>query len=107
ATTHQRDPDSGAFEYVHATPSVSSTIEHVVLNPYWWVPADIVKNEIEPEIAKNPWYLTQHNYEWAEDDRGEAALRQRPGPGNALGKVKINFPNDHQIYMHDTPEKEL
>ncbi len=107
ATTHKRDPVSGAFEYVHATPSVSSRIEHVVLNPYWWVPADIVKEEIEPAIAKNPWYLSEHNYEWTEDDRGEAALRQRPGDNNALGRVKINFPNEHQIYMHDTPERPL
>lgn len=107
STTHERDPETGAFAYVHATPSVRSRIEHVVLNPYWWVPADIVRNEIEPELARNPWYLQENDYEWAEDDRGEAALRQRPGPKNALGKVKLNFPNDHQIYMHDTPEKQL
>ena len=106
ATTHERG-DAGAFEYVHATPPVSSEVEHVVFNPYWWVPASIREKEIEPQIAKNPWYLSENNYEWAEDDRGEATLRQLPGKGNALGQVKINFPNDHQIYMHDTPEKEL
>lgn len=106
ATTHERN-EAGAYEYVHATPSVSSTIQHVVLNPYWWVPADIVQKEIEPEIAKNPWYLSENGYEWAEDDRGQAALRQVPGENNALGRVKINFPNDYAIYMHDTPEKSL
>ena len=107
STTFERDEDSGAHAYVHATPSVSSQIEHVVLNPYWWVPADIVKNEIEPEIAKNPWYLAENHYEWAEDDRGEATLRQTPGDHNALGRVKINFPNDFQIYMHDTNKRDL
>lgn len=107
ATTHERDASTGAFEFTHATPSVSSTIDHVVLNPYWWVPPSIVKSEIDPQLEIDPWYLAKHNYEWAEDDRGEAALRQRPGAGNALGRVKFNFANEHQIYMHDTPEKEL
>ncbi len=107
ATTHERDPDSGAFEYVHRTPTLTSQIEHVVLNPYWWVPRDIATNELEPQIEKNPFWLKENGYEYAANDRGEATLRQRPGPNNALGKVKINFPNDHQVYMHDTPEKNL
>ena len=107
ATTHERDPRSGAFEYVHATPEVSSAIEHVVFNPYWWVPRDIAAQEIEPQVANNPWYLQEHGYEYAEDDRGQAVIRQKPGPDNSLGRVKINFENPYQIYMHDTPEKKL
>ena len=107
STTRERNPDSGAVEYVHATPEVSSQIQHVVLNPYWWVPRDIAENELEPEIAKNPWYLQENGYEYASDDRGEATLRQKPGPKNALGRVKLNFDNPYQIYMHDTPEQTL
>lgn len=107
ATTRERNPDNGAIEYVHATPEVSSEIEHVVFNPYWWVPKNIAENEIGPEIEKSPWYLQENDYEYAENDRGEATLRQKPGPKNALGRVKINFENPFQIYMHDTPEKPL
>lgn len=107
STETSRNEETGYMEYSRATPTVSSEISHVVWNPYWWVPDDIVANEIEPEIAQNPWYLEENDYEWASDDQGEAALRQKPGPDNALGQVKLIFENPYQIYMHDTPQKKL
>ncbi len=107
STEMERNEETGYMEYAQATPTVSSEISHVVWNPYWWVPDDIVENEIEPKIEQNPWYLEENGYEWAADDQGEAALRQKPGTDNALGRVKLIFENPYQIYMHDTPEKKL
>jgi murein L,D-transpeptidase YcbB/YkuD len=75
------------------------TIESVVVNPYWNVPNSIIKEEILPAIAADPTYLERKNFERV----GNGGFRQKPGPGNALGEVKIIFPNEHDIYLHDTP----
>lgn len=77
-------------------------LNQVVFSPYWNVPQSIIKNEIEPAIARNPNYLENKNME-----RTSYGIRQRPGPGNALGKVKFIFPNSFNMYFHDTPSKSL
>lgn len=75
-------------------------LSYLVFSPYWNVPQSIIKNEILPALARNPNYLEKKNME-----RNGSGIRQRPGPGNALGKVKFIFPNSFNMYFHDTPSK--
>jgi len=99
-------------------------VETVEYNPYWGVPESIIINEMLPELYRDPSYLDRLGYEvttqsgqqvssWSVDwyavatQRMPVNVRQPPGPGNALGAVKILFPNAHAIYMHDTPNKNL
>ncbi|KYP16548.1 L,D-transpeptidase family protein [Flavihumibacter sp. CACIAM 22H1] len=78
-------------------------LKYVVFSPYWNVPPGILKKEVLPGIARNPNYLAQHNMEWF----GNRQVRQKPGPKNSLGLVKFLFPNNYNIYLHDTPSKSL
>jgi murein L,D-transpeptidase YcbB/YkuD len=92
-------------------------IETVEFNPYWGVPRSIIINEMLPKLRQNPGYLDQNGYEvsikgqtvssssidWRQTNAVD--VRQPPGQGNALGELKILFPNTHSIYMHDTPQK--
>ncbi|GJL63751.1 MAG: hypothetical protein NPIRA04_24050 [Nitrospirales bacterium] len=104
------------------TPIFSDTIEYVVFNPYWNVPRSIATEEILPKFLKDPMYLRSKNYEVVDRDEqileshlftvenlenDKVRIRQRPGPSNALGLVKFMFPNDHAIYLHDTPAEFL
>ncbi|GAA0770518.1 L,D-transpeptidase family protein [Roseibium denhamense] len=99
-------------------------IEIVEYNPYWGVPYSIIVNEMLPKLAQNPSYLDQAGYEvttpggrqvssasvdWyaVASKQQSINVRQYPGRSNALGEVKILFPNRHHIYMHDTPAKNL
>ncbi len=77
-------------------------LNQIYFSPYWNVPQSIIKNEIMPAIARNPNYLANKNMEQIGSN-----IRQRPGPGNALGKVKFIFPNSFNMYFHDTPSKSL
>jgi murein L,D-transpeptidase YcbB/YkuD len=77
-------------------------LNQIFFSPYWNVPASIIKNEIMPAIARNPGYLARKNMEQIGSN-----IRQKPGPGNALGKVKFIFPNSFNMYFHDTPSKSL
>ncbi len=79
----------------------------VVFSPYWNVPPSIVKNEILPAMERNPGYIESQNMEITGNSGGLPSVRQRPGPGNALGKVKFLFPNSFNIYLHDTQSKSL
>jgi L,D-transpeptidase YcbB len=79
----------------------------VVFSPYWNVPPSIVKNEILPAMERNPGYIESQNMEVTGNSGGLPSVRQRPGPGNALGKVKFLFPNSFNIYLHDTQSKSL
>ncbi|WP_290795602.1 L,D-transpeptidase family protein [Flavihumibacter sp. UBA7668] len=78
-------------------------LKYVVFSPYWNVPPGILKKEVLPGIARNPNYLASHNMEWF----GNRQVRQKPGPKNSLGLVKFLFPNNYNIYLHDTPSKSL
>jgi murein L,D-transpeptidase YcbB/YkuD len=94
-------------------------IELVEYNPYWGVPRSIIVNEMLPELRADPSYLDRLGYEtsvngqqvssseidWESTDSVD--VRQPPGHGNALGQLKIMFPNSHAIYMHDTPQKKF
>lgn len=104
------------------TPVFSDKIQHVIVNPYWNVPYSIASKELLPELRANPAsYLQKGNYEvvyggkivdprrvnWDAVTFKKIRIRQRPGRGNALGKIKFMFPNKHNVYLHDTPSKSL
>ena len=80
----------------------SGMMQYVVLSPYWYVPQSIIKKEVVPGMKRNPNYLASHNMEW-----NGGNVRQKPGPSNSLGRVKFIFPNSNNIYLHDTPSKNL
>lgn len=99
-------------------------IETVEYNPYWGVPYSIIVNEMLPKLYQDPTYLDRSGYEvstvngqrvssasvdWGAVATKQASInvRQLPGSANALGELKILFPNKHDIYMHDTPQKHL
>lgn len=84
------------------TLGIYSSIEYVVFNPYWNIPRSIMAKEILPAMKKDSQYLTKNDMEWAGDH-----LRQKPGEKNALGRIKFIFPNPYNIYLHDTPNKNL
>jgi murein L,D-transpeptidase YcbB/YkuD len=89
-----------------ATPVFSDSMEFVVFRPYWNITPDIQAKEIGPKVAANPGYLAENDMEYYKD--GSATrIRQKPGPKNSLGYVKFLFPNDFNIYLHDTPNHEL
>lgn len=85
----------------------SSTLQTVVMSPTWTVPQSITRSEILPAIARDPAYLRKNNMEIIGGSRALPVVRQRPGPNNALGRVKYMFPNSYRIYMHDTPARSL
>lgn len=82
-------------------------MQHIVFSPSWTVPPSIVKNEILPAMRGRREYLWKHNYVQTGTENGLPVIKQLPGAGNALGKVKFVFPNSHNIYFHDTPAKSL
>lgn len=89
-----------------ATPVFADSMEFVVFRPYWNVTPDIAAKEIFPKLASDPGYLSANDMETYRE--GDATrVRQRPGPKNSLGLVKFLFPNDFNIYFHDTPNGEL
>ena len=87
---------------LNKTAIFNGLMNNVVFSPYWNVPPGIMKNEILPAIRRDKNYLERNHMEWNGN-----AVRQKPGPWNALGKVKFLFPNSHSIYLHDTPSKSL
>jgi murein L,D-transpeptidase YcbB/YkuD len=86
------------------TPVFSDMMEYVIFRPYWNVPPKIAANEIFPKMSSA--YMAANDYE-TYSQNGETRVRQRPGDKNALGLVKFMFPNDFNIYLHDTPNDEL
>lgn len=99
------NPKTRKHERPLATKLFSDTMEYVVFNPYWNVPKGIVEGEITPKLEENPDYLEENFYEWHDLPSGNRIMRQTPGEHNALGLVKFLFPNDHNIYLHDTNQK--
>jgi murein L,D-transpeptidase YcbB/YkuD len=88
------------------TPTFSDSMEVAVFRPYWNITPDIQRLEVGPKAASNPGYLESQNMEYYKDG-GATRIRQRPGGKNSLGLVKFLFPNDFNIYLHDTPNDEL
>jgi murein L,D-transpeptidase YcbB/YkuD len=97
----------GGTEVQGLTPLFSDTMLYVVFNPYWNVPRDIRNDEYQPLIDADPNWLFDNGFEMVTNADGSDFLRQLPGPGNALGVVKFLFPNEHDVYMHDTPTRNL
>jgi L,D-transpeptidase YcbB len=107
----------------HRTPVFSDRIRFLEFNPYWNVPPDIAVNEELPVLRRNPAGLSAQGFEvvrgnqvsdpssvdWSSVGPGHFPyqLRQRPGPNNALGRVKFMFPNPHNVYLHDSPARNL
>jgi murein L,D-transpeptidase YcbB/YkuD len=109
--------------YGHDTPIFSDTMEYVIFRPYWSVPYSIAKAEFLPRIARDPDYLAEKGFEVVDSRQevvasgtvtsevleqlraGKLFIRQTPGPKNSLGLVKFIFPNNYNIYFHDTPEQ--
>lgn len=103
------------------TPVFADTMQYVVFAPYWNVPPSITLEEILPAAQRDPSYLAANRYEVVAGDevvsparltadaveRGSVRVRQTPGPHNALGNVKFMFPNEYNIYLHDTPADAL
>jgi len=109
------------------TPVFSGLMTYVVINPYWNVPRSIAVREQLPRIKANPGYLEKHHLQvlegwgkhmrvvnpasvdWQRLGPGHFPyhLRQTPGPDNALGRVKLMFPNRFNVYLHDTPARRL
>jgi murein L,D-transpeptidase YcbB/YkuD len=88
------------------TPIFSNRMQFVVVNPYWNVPPSILKKEMLPKMAQDPTYLARNGYEVVYH-HGQMSVRQPPGERNALGHVKFLFPNQHAVYLHDTPSRSL
>jgi L,D-transpeptidase YcbB len=91
----------------HNTVTFTGKLNQVVFSPYWNVTPDIVRQEVLPAMQKDPSYLERNNMEQTGTEGGLPVIRQLPGPKNSLGKVKFLFPNDFNIYFHDTPAKAL
>jgi L,D-transpeptidase YcbB len=107
------------------TPVFTRDMTYVVLRPYWNVPPSILRSEIVPAIQRDRSYIARKNYEVTTQDgkvvtagdisdevlaqlrAGKLAVRQKPGPSNALGLIKLIFPNEHNVYLHSTPSQSL
>jgi murein L,D-transpeptidase YcbB/YkuD len=89
------------------TPIFTGLMTRVVLNPSWYVPSSITVKEIAPRLRRDPGYLQRESFEVLPTRDGRLALRQRPGPNNALGRIKFLFPNRYNVYLHDTPARSL
>ena len=88
------------------TPVFSDSMEVVAFRPYWNITPDIQSKEIGPKVAADPGYLARENMEYYKDG-SVRRIRQKPGGKNSLGLVKFLFPNNFNIYLHDTPAKAL
>jgi murein L,D-transpeptidase YcbB/YkuD len=106
------------------TPILSSQITHLVLNPQWHVPANIIKKELLDKIREDPDYLKHEHlqafhvtkdkteevdaatFDFGGIEAEELKLVQKEGRGNALGRIKFLFPNPFEVYLHDTPQQQ-
>ena len=107
------------------TPVFSRDMKFVVFRPYWNIPPGIFRRSTLPAIKRNRNYVKANNFEVTNNDgsavtsgeisddvlaqlqSGQLSVRQKPGPNNALGLVKLMFPNEHHVYLHSTPATEL
>jgi murein L,D-transpeptidase YcbB/YkuD len=117
----------GDAEARHDTPVFTGVMREVVFRPYWDVPPSIARKELIPQFRRRPESFDAEGFEivrrsagdvptttfaptaqnFARVLAGDLRLRQRPGPGNALGFVKFVFPNPYNVYLHGTPAQSL
>jgi murein L,D-transpeptidase YcbB/YkuD len=105
-----------------ASPEINSKIVEVNFNPYWTVPVSIVRKDLIPRMQDEPDYLTKNHIRifdgrhselqpsqinWYSEDATNYSFKQDPGDFNSLGSIRINFPSQFGVYMHDTPLKNL
>ncbi|MFH6784345.1 MULTISPECIES: L,D-transpeptidase family protein [Methylobacterium] len=111
---------AGVGKIDRQSPIMNAKIQEVNFNPYWTVPASIIKKDLIPKMQKDPAYLTDNKIRifngdreippsqvnWHSDEATRYRFRQDPGVDlNSMGFVRINIPNPHGVYMHDTPAK--
>lgn len=104
------------------TPVFRGLMTYVELNPTWTIPPTILRADVLPILRRDPAYLLRQNItvidragrvvdplsvDWRTAGVGSYTLRQEPGPANALGRIKLMFPNRHAVYLHDTPATAL
>lgn len=105
------------------TPVFDEAMRFIEFSPYWNVPRSIARAETVPKVRRDPYYFWEQGFEFVTQGgnvlrdltgdsldavmRGAQRIRQRPGPENALGNIKFVFPNHENIYLHDTPAKQL
>jgi murein L,D-transpeptidase YcbB/YkuD len=104
------------------SPVVETRVTAVNLNPTWTVPVSLIKKDIIPHVRKDPGYLEKmkirildakgqevdpKTLDWSTQNAVNYTLRQDPGAINSLGQIRIDMPNKHAVYMHDTPKKQL
>jgi murein L,D-transpeptidase YcbB/YkuD len=90
-----------------ATPMVSAEMKFITVNPTWNVPPSIIENEYLPALQQDPDALDRIGLKLTQDADGTVHISQPPGSGNALGRIRFNFPNKFLVYQHDTPDKYL
>lgn len=91
-----------------ATPQLAEMVEGVVFNPTWTVPQSIVKGEgLGAKVLANPAWGKRNGYAATKGANGYVSVVQQPGPGNSLGQMKLEMPNPHAIFFHDTPSRHL
>lgn len=108
----------------YATPEFSDEVEYVVANPKWYLPVSIIRRQKLPKLRKDPGYAAKNGYDIYDKESGEAVSAysvdwsepgiarkyrfiQRAGDDNALGQLKIIFPNQYSVYLHGTPSEHL
>jgi L,D-transpeptidase YcbB len=112
---------AGVGKIDRQSPIMNAKITEVNFNPFWTVPASIIKKDLIPKMQKEPNYLTENKIRiyspkgeeiapqrvnWNSDEATRYMFRQDPGADlNSMGFVRINIPNPHGVYMHDTPSK--
>lgn len=91
-----------------ATPQLAEMVEGVVFNPTWTVPQSIVRGEgLGNKVLNNPGWARANGYRGTRSENGFITVVQQPGPGNSLGMMKLDMPNPHAIFLHDTPARGL
>lgn len=128
-TTFEQETPTSSYAAIFGmaqrqTPIFSDKIEYIVFNPWWEIPDSIARKDKLPNFQQNSEIIDRSGYQVL-DRQGHKVdpatvdwnavssktfpyrLRQAPGPHNALGQVKIMFPNSHNVYLHDTSDKSL
>jgi murein L,D-transpeptidase YcbB/YkuD len=82
-------------------------MKYITVNPTWNVPPSIVNNEYLPALRQDPTVLERMGLKVVNERDGTVRIYQPPGAGNALGRIRFNFPNRFLVYQHDTPDKHL